>query len=395
MMRNIVNGWGTVPRWAVVFLALLVSTSAPVAAQTTYTWTGAGSNTDWFTAANWSPNGSPGTTGQTENLDVALFDTAGTTVSTTNPINGDFNLGAIATVGASGGLMTVHFEGNTVFRLNGGYTVGSFTNVAAAAQNGRDLFLELQNFQFGFGTMGNPTTFYADAGRSLVISVQQLQNFGSSVNKEGAGILIVGSGAHPPTTTRDLGTGTLNINGGTFAAPQNLNVGSINVAAGASLQPGLDVGGTLGANANITFQSGGGLRILTNGSSVNQLQNASLTKGTNDTFVVTLAGLNPSGSETFNYSNAILYQGGTLTGFAPNGTYSPSNPGDFSVVGDGFIVTNWNLSVVNNNQLRLDSVTVTPVPEPATALALGAFGLAAIRLTRRRSKSVMEAAGTR
>ena len=135
---------------------------------------------------------------------------------------------------------------------------------------------------------------------------------------------------------------TLNINGGVFASLQTLSVNSITVASGAALQPGLAPGGTLGTNATITLQNDAGLRILTDGTSVNQLQNATMTKGTDDIFVVTLAGLNPSGTQTFNLSNAIFFQG-TLTGFDPNGTLHPSTPGDFSVVGAGFTVEDWSI----------------------------------------------------
>ena len=106
----------------------------------------------------------------------------------------------------------------------------------------------------------------------------------------------------------------------------------------------------LGTNAAITLQNDAGLRILTDGTSVSQLQNATMTKGLNDTFVVTLAGLNPSGTETFNLSNAIFVQG-NLTNFDPNDTYTQVLPGHFSVVGDGFTVDAWSLSVVNGNQL--------------------------------------------
>ena len=61
---------------------LLTSSVSPVAAQTAYTWTGGGSNTDWLTAANWTPTGGPpGVPGSTGNLDRALFDTAGTSVA--------------------------------------------------------------------------------------------------------------------------------------------------------------------------------------------------------------------------------------------------------------------------------------------------------------------------
>jgi hypothetical protein len=393
-MPRFVIGLGCRPQCAVVVLFLLAFSAAPVAAQTTYTWTGAGSNTDWLTAANWSPaGGPPGVPGQSAtNLDVALFDTLGSTVSNANPIDIGYSLGAVATTGASGGTLTVHFSGNDVFRLNGGYAVGSFTNVAAAAQNGRDLVIQTTNMQLGFGRSGLETTFYAGAGRTLALSAQNITHFGTNVNKEGSGTLIVGA-IGEAAVTRELAGGALNINGGTVAAHHTINVSAINVATGASLQPGLSQGDTLGTNALVTFQNNAGLKILTNGTQVTQLQNASLIKGVNDTFLITLAGLDPTGSETFS-PNGIFSQG-NLTGFDPNGLYTPSNPGDFSVVGDGFIVTDWTIEVLNNNQLRLNSVTVTPIPEPATTLALGAIGLAAVRLIRRRSKSVMEAAGTR
>jgi hypothetical protein len=228
------------------------------------------------------------------------------------------------------------------------------------------------------------TTFYADAGRVIELDAQNITHFGTTFNKEGPGTLVLGT-AGEAAVTRELAGGALNINGGTFAAHHTLNVGAITVATGAALQAGLTQGDTLGTNATITFQSNSGLRVLTNGTQVTQLQNASLNKGTNDTFLITLIGLDPSGTEVFN-PNGIFVQA-NLTGFDANGTYTPSSPGDFSVVGDGFIVTDWTIEVLNNNQLRLNSLTVTPIPEPATALAIGAIGLVAARRIRRRCPS--------
>jgi hypothetical protein len=388
-MQRIGIDWGGVPRWVVVLLVLLTFTAPPIAAQTTYTWSAVDSNSDWLIAANWTPpSGPPGVPGQsTTNLDVALFDTLGSTVVNGSTLDNGYSLGAIATTGNLGGALTVHFTGNNFFRLNGGHTVESFTNVAAAAQNGRDLIIQTTNMQLGFGRSGLDTTFYAGAGRTLVLSAENVTHFGTNVIKEGPGALIVGV-VGEAAVTRELAGGALNINGGTVAAHHTLNVAAINVAPGASLQAGLSQGDTLGTNATITFQNNSGLKVLTNGTTVTQLQNATMTKGANDTFVVTLAGLNPSGTETFNPTGNFFQ--GNLTNFDPNGLYTPSAPGDFSVVGDGFIVTDWIIEVANNNELRLNSVTVTPIPEPATTLALGAFGLAALRLVRRRSKLAME-----
>jgi hypothetical protein len=352
---------------AVVALVLLSWQAAAASAQsgTPYTWTGGGGDNNWFTTTNWSPNGTPGVAGATGNTDRALFDTAGSSVTAAN-LNSGFNLGAIATTGASGGLMTVNFNGNGPLTLNGGYTVGSFTNVIAAAQNGRDLAIVPTNMAFAFGTPGNASTFYADAGRTLSIVDQQINNLGGAVNKEGAGTLVLGG-----TTglSRNLGGATININGGTLAARDSMtNVTQVNVASGAALQAGLTPGGVLSVSAPVTFATNSSLRILTDGTTAgtSQFQNAAITKGSTDTFQIVLSGLSPVGTQTFT-PNAIIVQASSLSGFDPNGTYdSVTNPGHFVVTGDGFAVTAWTLDVENNNQIRL--ISVTAVPEPASVL---------------------------
>jgi hypothetical protein len=373
---------GRAAGWAVVAIILITQTAGPASAQTTHTWTGGAGTTDWLTANNWNPNGPPGVPGATGNLDRALFDTVGTSVSATG-LDSGFNLGAIVTTGASGGLLTANFSGNGALRLNGGYTVGSFTNVAAAAQNGRNLTINVTNMRFEFGTSGSPTTFYADAGRTLNIVDQQVVNLGGAVNKEGAGILILGGSTG---LTRNLGGQAINVNGGTFAAHQTLNnVSQINVATGAALQAGLAPGDSLSTSSTVSFANNSSLRVVTNGTTVSQLQNAPLTKAANDTFRVVLTGLDPTGTQTLT-PNGIIIQASSLTGFDPNGTYTPLSPGHFAVSGDGFVVTNWSLTVLNNNQVRLDSMTVTPVPEPGAVLLLGAISFAAVGMVRRRAK---------
>jgi hypothetical protein len=365
---------------AVALLFLFAGGTAPAQTGTTLTWTGGGGNTDWFTATNWNPNGTPGVAGSTGNMDRALFDTAGTSVTAAN-LNSGFNLGAIATTGASGGTLTANFSGNGALTLNGGYTVGSFTNVAAAAQNGRDLIIAPMNMSFAFGTPGNPTTFYADAGRTLAVATQQVTDLGGNVNKEGAGTLILGESSS--VVTLQFGGVAININAGTLATRDALNnVTQINVAAGATLQAGLGAGGTLSTTATVAFVNNSNFRIVTNGTAVSELQNAAVTKGASDTFNVVLTGLNPTGTQTFT-PNALIIQANSLTGFDPNGTYTQSSPGHFALRGDGFVVTGWSLTVLNNTQVRLDSVTVTPVPDPGVILAVGAIGLAATGLVRR------------
>jgi hypothetical protein len=375
---------------AVVVLVLLSWQAAAASAQsgTSYTWTGGGGDSNWFTTTNWSPNGTPGVAGATGNLDRALFDTAGSSVTAAN-LNSGFNLGAIATTGASGGLMTVNFNGNGTLTLNGGYTVGSFTNVVAAARNGRDLTIVPTNMAFAFGTPGNASTFYADAGRTLSIVDQQVNNLGGAVNKEGAGTLVLGG-----TTGlgRNLGGAAININGGTLAARDSMsNVSQVTVASGAALQAGLTPGGVLNVSAPVTFATNSSLRILTDGTTAgtSQFQNAAITKGSTDTFNIVLAGLSPTGTQTFT-PNAIIVQASSLTGFDPNGTYdSVTNPGRFAVTGDGFTVTAWTLAVENNNQIRLISVTAVPEPVPVLCVVTAAAGL--FGLVRRRRRPAVRA----
>jgi hypothetical protein len=368
---------------AVLVLTLLVGTAGPASAQTIYHWDATGSIADWSTPTNWSPNGVPGVAGSTGNTDIALFDSGvAAPTATLSAGNSGYNLGAIETAGSTGGLMTVNVNGNGTFLLNGSGTIGSFTHVAAAAQNGTDLTIALTNMSFGFGTSGVATTFYADAGRTLTILAQQFTNFGGDVNKEGAGTLVLGTSAG--AVAYNLGSVSVNVNGGTLAARMAMNnVSQINVATGAALQAGLQAGDTLSTSGTVSFANNASLRVLTNGSSVTQLQNAPVTKNPNDTFTIMLAGLSPSGTQNFTPSGIVI-QASTLTGFDPNGTYTPSSPGHFAVVGDGFAVTNWSVTVLNNNQVRLDSMTVAPIPEPRLAVAVCAVAVGAFAAARRR-----------
>ncbi|HEY1380602.1 MAG TPA: hypothetical protein VGF55_27625 [Gemmataceae bacterium] len=365
-----------------VALVLILLAAGPAPAQTTRTWDGGGGTNDWLTAANWNPDGVPGVAGSTGNTDLAVFATLGSSITAAN-LNSGFNLGAIAATGASGGLVTTNFSGNGALRLNGGYTVGSFTNVAGAAQNGRDLIVTFSNMSFAFGTAGNQTTFYADAGRVLAFATQQVTNNGGTVNKEGAGTLIWG-GSTLITLNADGNLAAFNINGGTFASRDALNnFSQFQVAGGASLQAGLGPQQLLATNATVNFQTNSSLKIVTDGTNVSELDNAAVTKAANDVFQINLTGLAPSAPQTYT-PNHIIVQASSLTGFDPNGTYTLASPGHFSVTGDGFLVTNWSVTVLNNTQIRLDSFGVTPVPEPTAVFGVSAIGLVVVGWARRR-----------
>jgi hypothetical protein len=281
--------------------------------------------------------------------------------------------------------MTVNFSGNGNLRLNGGFTVGSFTNVAAAAQNGRDLTITMTNISFQFGTGTAATQFYADAGRTLTYDSNQISNTGGDLNKEGAGTLIL----NPSSANVDMATRNINIHGGVLAAKGTFNNDTqINVSTGASLQAGIVSADTLNIGAAAaTFANNSALRVVTNGTTVSELQNGTVTKGATDTFNIVLTGLNPAGTQTLT-PNALIIQANTLTGFDPNGTYTQSSPGHFALSGDGFLVTGWSVDVLNNNQVRLNSVTVTPVPAPAPVLLIVAAGVSLMWLGQRGTRLV-------
>src|SRR5262245_41425664 len=119
--------------WVIAFV-LSTGMVGPASAQQTFTWTGGASTTNFLAAGNWDPSGPPGVAGTAVNTDIAMFAASGSTVSTAqNDVPNGLSLGAIVTSGNTGGAMTANFAGNGQLRLNG-TTVGSFTNVAAAAQ---------------------------------------------------------------------------------------------------------------------------------------------------------------------------------------------------------------------------------------------------------------------
>lgn len=362
---------------------LLAFAASPLQAQPTYTWTGGAGTTNFLLPGNWDTAGPPGLLGSAPgaltNTNIALFAAQGTT-ATTNLTDGNngWALGAIVTAGNIGGLMTLNLNGNNQFRLNGSTvvtTTGTYNNVAAAAMGSRDLTINTAGFTFAFGTTGQATTFYADAGRTLTINSQNKVNNGGALNKEGAGILILAGDGNLNLNA------PLNINKGTVGVRGDFGATAINVASGAKLQAGLTPGDTLGTNATINFQSGGALKILTNGTTVSKLQNATLSKSsTSEIFQLVIS---PTQLGNFTLSSPTLFQG-TLLNFT-QGTFTQASPGSYQVVGDGFIISNWSLTVTAS-QINLNSISVVPIPEPTTVLLIGSAGLAAVGGIRRRFK---------
>jgi hypothetical protein len=347
--------------------------------QSTFTWTGGGGDTLLGNAANWSPaSGPPGSNTVTTNTDVALFGNAGTTIGgdPTSP-TGNLYIGSFVTSsGSSGAPVNLTLANNTTLTLNGGYVLGSFPNVVAAAQ-GRDLSISLPSSSIQDGTPGVTTTIYAAPGRTLTLQANSLDTAGSNTNFEGGGkIVLIGN--------MNAGGGTVNINAGVFAFKGNVNGVAPNstVATGALLQGGL-ANGDFQSIGPANFANQAGIRALVNssGGSPNQLANGTYTAA--GTFRINISQANdaPLAPGTYTPNGTIMV--GSFTGFGTSGTtYTKgSNPGIFQVDGNGFTVTDWTLAL-DSNQLRLSSYTVGPVPEPVSVLALAGFGLAVFRFRR-------------
>lgn len=342
-----------------------------VAAQTTYTWTGSGGNSLLLNAANWNPtSGPPGSSSITTNTDIAVFGNAGTIVGG-EAGSGNYYLGAFVTAaGSSGPLLDVLLPTNTTIVLNGGYTLGSFTNVVAAAQ-GRNLRLYEPTGTINHGTPGAPTTLYAGSGRTLTLQANNLNAIGSATNIEGSGrVLLLGN---------FNGGGTnVAVNGGVLAFKGNVNgVANINVANGAKLQGGVAAGDQQ-AVGTVNFANNAGIRVLVNGSGVSPstLINGTFNKGTGEVFRIQISRDIDAGLALGTYTPGAPILIGAITGtsfngFDIDGTYTFAQPGSFVVEGNGFLVGDWSVQV-SGNQVILNSYSV--VPEPASTLALAAAG---------------------
>jgi hypothetical protein len=378
---GVAPGYCPAPRLLLGFLALIVA-AAPASAQTAYTWTGGASDNVFGTAGNWTPTGGPpGSNTLTTNTDRALFQDTGSTITAAIGDATTFSLGAIATTAsATGGGVNITPTGNGTLRLNGGYTVGLFSNVYAAA-DGRDLTISSTSVNGVVGSGSNPGQLYASPTHVLTMSFNNLANGSSApISVEGGGqVQLIGN-----LNTNNVG---LQVNAGVLAVKGNvtLGTGNVQVANLASLQAGTSNGDSQGVGA-VTFADHGGIRTLLNasGTTPNLLQNGTYTKAVGDHFRILLSGV-PNASGTYTPSSVIM--NGTFTGFGSTGDFTQASPGTFEVIGDGFTVTAWSLTL-SANTITLNSFSTTPVPEPTGILAITVAGLGGWFVRRRMRRPV-------
>jgi hypothetical protein len=210
----------------------------------------------------------------------------------------------------------------------------------------------------------------------------------------GTGPLVVGANftLGAPGTVTATGAGTLS---GTGTVNQPVTVNS-----GATLAPGAgSAGGLLTSNAAVTFNAGSVFRVAVTGGTTpatgdpNTGTSSGATPGAANTrlvaggnsialnspdVVVDLAGVTLA--EFANYSFIVA----SGTGITPAGAGTPTqvNVGQFTFVNSPLLVTNPSLFVSADSTLVY--LNFTPVPEPATVLAVAAAGLGGLRLVRRR-----------
>ena len=286
-------------------------------------------------------------------------------------------------------------------------------------------------------TVGNGT-----AGYDSIAGVD-----GSTINKTGAGSLVVNS-------SMEYFTGTLNVNAGTMDANNGLGAKAVNIASGATLNVGLTStsltsatvvndgilglkrgtladGDTLtissysgegtvnafgGSFANGVFTAGKSAEftnnVITVGSAENDVQTVSFVGADNNKLVLDF---NVSGKETMTVNNitevseAENIAGDFITGFSVDATYN----GDLSVVLSAYVgdISNpanlvaWHKADGSNIWTKLDgeieydastgfasifvegfsSYAFSQVPEPSTyALILGALALSLAMYRRRK-----------
>ena len=381
--------WNSVPPGSYVLSALAtdaagaMSTSAPVnitvyynhAQTTNYTWTGAQS-TDWFTAANWTPNGVPGA------LD---------TITLAN--NGTINLG-VANVAISGltnyigtitgsGVLTVtnsaYWSGGTigcpwVVGTNGSAVIANNVSMASS------VFVNYGTVTWTGGAINGSSSvitnnglFTAQSGNQIAGGVASFINNGTFRVQTGGGVTM-NAGSFVNNNAVDVEAGTFYINaGGTLS-------GSYNSAAGAVLNFS---GGTFALGA-LPVVTGSGAVQLTGGTlnianvPIPQMNLAGGTIVLGPVFenagAITNLTLNGSGlSGTYTVSGSMNWYGGSLSGKltvaqgavvnaggSDKGLYGSTlvNSGTILWTGGGYFRGDVNTLVTNNGVWMAENDTV-------------------------------------
>ena len=372
---------------------VLAAVGQTAAAQTVYTWTGSGGNSNnWNTPRNWSNDTRPVS-------DISNSTVVFSILSTTNLSNNN-NIG------------TLSLRGIQVFSPSGPINV-SGTDTITLGVGGVDLSTATQNLTLATPiALGANQTWSVNSGRTLTVS--GVVSGSSTLTKSGAGtLLLTGANSHTGTTTVDAGTLTLGT-GGSLAAGSAVTVntggtlggsGTVNgtlAVAGGTVAPGTSGTGTFTAgnttlaggtrytfeinNATGTAGSSSGWDLLTGVDNSRTLTITATAATPIQINVFSLQanqtpGLAANFDNTQSYTWKIADFDGGISGYSADkfviNTTGPNGNFQNALAGGTFSTSLGE----SNTALYLN---FTPVPEPTTVLALAAAGLGGVGLVRRR-----------
>jgi autotransporter-associated beta strand protein len=343
--------------WLVAALALTVCAS-PSARAVTKTWDAGGpARGDWSSAANWNPNGLPGST------DDVLFDN-----SSTSPLE-DIYLNASRTINS----VTINLSSNQNWNLGAANSATPHTLTVAngiiavfsASGTGTYIIGATSGTNIGTGILTlatSATGFIFNDSRTNggFLRIDAIVSGASTnVTKTGVGTVILG-GANTYTGTTTVGSGVLNIQNATALGT---TASGTTVSSGATLQ--LQGGITVGAEALAITGTG---TTGQNGALVN-------VSGTNDYGGLVALGASStisSDSGTLNLTNT-----GTITGATFGFTLTGSGSGSISsIIGttSGTLTKNgsgtWTLTGANTytGSTTINAGTLTAADSSGSAL---------------------------
>lgn len=383
---------------------VLAAVGQSAAAQTVYTWTGNGGNSNnWNTPRNWSNDTRPVSDISNSTVEFSLL-------STTNFSNNN-NIGALS------------LRGIQVFSPSGSISV-SGTDTITLGVGGVDLSTATQNLTLATPiALGANQTWSVNSGRTLTVS--GVVSGSSNLTKSGAGtLLLTGANTYSGSTTVNAGTLTLgnapsNPIAGSLTSAVTVNTGgtlggsgTVNgtlAVAGGTIAPGTSGTGTFSAgnttlaggsrytfeinNATGTAGSSSGWDLLTGVNATRMLDITATAATPIQINVFSLQadqtpGLAANFVNTTSYTWKIADFDGGITGYSADkfviNTSGPNGNFQNALAGGTFSTSLGE----TNTALYLN---FTPVPEPTTVLALAAAGLGGVGLVRRRLARVAPA----